>query len=45
VIDSGYDETHAAGYAMEITAFVESFATPEREEGIKAFGEKRKPVF
>jgi len=45
VIDRGYDETLAAGCAMEIQSFIESFATPEREEGMKAFGEKRKPLF
>jgi len=45
VIDGGYDEKLAGGCAMEIESFVESFATPDREEGMKAFLEKRKPVF
>jgi enoyl-CoA hydratase len=45
VIDSGYDENLSEGCALEIDAFVESFATEDREEGIKAFLEKRKPLF
>lgn len=45
VIDRGYNENLPEGCALEIDAFVESFTTEEHEEGIKAFLEKRKPLF
>ena len=45
VIDRGYNENLPEGCAMELDAFVESFTTEEHEEGIKAFLEKRKPLF
>ncbi len=44
-IESGYDVSLSDGCKLEIDAFVESFSSQDRDEGIKAFLEKRKPVF
>ena len=44
-IESGYDMPLSEGCKKEIGAFVESFSSQDRDEGIKAFLEKRKPVF
>ena len=44
-IESGYDVPLLDGCKKEIDAFVESFSSQDRDEGIKAFLEKRKPVF
>ena len=44
-IESGYDVPLPEGCTKEIDAFVESFNSQDRDEGIKAFLEKRKPVF
>ena len=44
-IESGYDVPLSDGCKKEIDAFVESFSSQDRDEGIKAFLEKRKPVF
>ena len=45
VIDSGYEKELSDGCKLEVEAFVESFDTEDRKEGISAFLEKRKPVF
>jgi enoyl-CoA hydratase len=45
VIESGFDLSLSEGCEKEIDAFVESFSSEDRDEGIKAFLEKRKPVF
>ena len=45
VIESGYDVSLSEGCEKEVDAFVESFSSEDRDEGIKAFLEKRKPVF
>ena len=45
VIESGYDVPLPDGCNKEIDAFVESFSSQDRDEGIKAFLEKRKPSF
>ena len=44
-IDSGYNRELAEGCELEKAAFVESFTTSDSKEGMKAFLEKRKPVF
>jgi enoyl-CoA hydratase len=44
-IESGYDVPLPEGCTKEIDAFVESFNSQDRDEGIKAFLEKRKPLF
>ena len=44
-IDEGYEQTLAAACALETETFVKCCETPDREEGMKAFLEKRKPVF
>ena len=44
-IESGYDVPLSDGCRNEIDAFVESFGSKDRDEGIKAFLEKRKPLF
>jgi enoyl-CoA hydratase len=45
VIESGYDLSLSEGCEKEVDAFVESFSSEDRGEGINAFLEKRKPVF
>jgi enoyl-CoA hydratase len=44
VVNTVFDETKN-GFAEEITAFAECFATEDMQEGTSAFLEKRKPVF
>jgi len=44
-IDSGYNKELSEGCKLERAAFVESFTTSDSKEGMKAFLEKRKPVF
>ena len=44
-IESGYDVPLSDGCRKEIDAFVECFSSKDRDEGIKAFLGKRKPVF
>jgi enoyl-CoA hydratase len=44
-IDSGYNKELSEGCELEKAAFVESFTTSDSKEGMKAFLEKRKPVF
>ena len=45
VIDRGLETRLAEGCAMETEAFVQCCETSDREAGMKAFLEKRKPVF
>jgi enoyl-CoA hydratase len=45
VINRGCETTLAEGCAMETEAFVQCCRTPDREIGMQAFLEKRKPVF
>ena len=45
VIEDGYDKELSRGCKLEVEAFAECFTTSDRKEGIKAFIEKRTPVF
>ena len=45
VIDSGYNKELSEGCTLEREAFVECFTTSDRKEGMRAFLEKRKPMF
>jgi enoyl-CoA hydratase/carnithine racemase len=45
VLNRGLDASLEAGLAMERDAFAYCFSLPDAKEGIRAFLEKRKPVF
>jgi enoyl-CoA hydratase len=45
VIDSGMDKDLTGACQLELDAFVLCFGTRDRNEGMKAFQEKRRPVF
>lgn len=45
VIDSGFDTSINEGLVLERNACAVCFATPDREEGMAAFVEKRQPQF
>ena len=45
VMRDGLDTTLAAGNALEVDAFSNLFATEDRREGMRAFVEKRSPLF
>ena len=45
VINRGLEKTLKEGCLMEVDAFVSCFHTEDQKEGMKAFIEKRKPVF
>lgn len=44
-IDSGYDRDLAAGLAIETRSYIKLLNTKDRLEGLKAFAEKREPVY
>jgi enoyl-CoA hydratase/carnithine racemase len=44
-ISAAQDLPRAEGYAFEIEAYNRTVPTEDRQEGIRAFNEKRKPVF
>lgn len=44
-IDKGAELDRAAGYAFELEAYYRTVGTEDRQEGINAFNEKRKPVY
>lgn len=44
-IDRSQDLDRATGYAFEIEAYNRTVVTEDRQEGIDAFNEKRKPVY
>lgn len=44
-IDKGAELDRAAGYAFELEAYYRTVGTADRQEGINAFNEKRKPVY
>lgn len=44
-IDKGAELDRAAGYAFELEAYYRTIVTEDRQEGINAFNEKRKPVY
>jgi len=45
VIDKGYNQELSEGCKLEMEAFVSCFSTSDRKEGMRAFLEKRKPIF
>jgi len=45
VIDKGYNRELSEGCRLEIEAFVDCFNTSDGKEGIRAFLEKRNPIF
>ncbi|KPJ58815.1 MAG: crotonase [Deltaproteobacteria bacterium DG_8] len=45
VIDIGYNRELSEGCKLEMEAFVSCFNTSDRKEGMRAFLEKRKPIF
>lgn len=44
-IDRGAELDRAAGYAFELEAYYRTVGTEDRQEGINAFNEKRRPVY
>jgi enoyl-CoA hydratase/carnithine racemase len=44
-IDQGYDRDLDAGLALETRAYIQLLNTKDRQEGLKAFAEKRKPNY
>lgn len=44
-IDKGAELDRAAGYAFELEAYYRTVGTEDRQEGINAYNEKRKPVY
>jgi enoyl-CoA hydratase/carnithine racemase len=44
-IDKGAELDRAAGYAFELEAYYRTVGTQDRQEGINAFNEKRKPKY
>lgn len=44
-LDKGADLDRATGYDFEIAAYGATIGTEDRVEGVRAFNEKRKPVF
>lgn len=44
-IDKGAELDRAAGYAFELEAYYRTVGTEDRQEGINAFNEKRKPLY
>jgi len=44
-IDRAADMDRASGYAFEIEAYNRTVVTQDRQEGINAFNEKRKPIY
>lgn len=44
-IDKGAELDRAAGYAFELEAYYRTVGTQDRQEGINAYNEKRKPVY
>jgi enoyl-CoA hydratase len=44
-IDKGAELDRAAGYAFELEAYYRTVGTEDRQEGINAFNEKRKPKY
>jgi enoyl-CoA hydratase len=44
-LDKATDLDRATGYDFEITAYNLTVPTEDRLEGVRAFNEKRKPVF
>lgn len=45
VIDDGYETDLASGIELELAAAAQLFASEDRKEGMRAFVEKRAPVF
>ncbi|MBX9692358.1 MAG: enoyl-CoA hydratase/isomerase family protein [Cyanobacteria bacterium] len=44
-IDEGFDRDLEAGLALETKAYIQLLNTKDRQEGLKAFAEKRKPQY
>jgi enoyl-CoA hydratase/carnithine racemase len=44
-LDKATELDRATGYAFEIEAYNRTVVTQDRQEGINAFNEKRKPVY
>ena len=44
-LDRATDLDRASGYAFEIEAYNQTVPTEDRREGVRAFNEKRPPVF
>ena len=44
-LDKATELDRATGYAFEIEAYNRTVSTEDRQEGINAFNEKRKPIY